>query len=74
MATGTVARERMSEGVRGGGRQREVVRCVELVREGGEGELERVKHHLDLSLRENDDLRQKYIAASEKVSDKSTHT
>ena len=51
---------------------REVVRYVEMVREGrgrkGEKELETVRHQLSLSQRENDELSQKYIAVSERVS------
>ena len=52
-----------------------MVRYVEMVREGrerkegrGEKELETVRHQLSLSQRENDELSQKYIAVSERVS------
>ena len=57
---------------------REVVRYVEMVKEGrggkerkegrGEKELETVRYQLTLSQRENEELGQKYIAVSEKVS------
>ena len=74
----------------GGEGQREVVRYVEVWREGGgkggggregggggvrveervreEGELERVRGQLAMAQRENDELSQKYISVSERVS------
>ena len=65
-------RERGSEG---GRRGREIVRYVEMVREGGGGErewrggreLDRMRQQLTMSQRQNEELSQKYIAASEKV-------
>ena len=69
-ARGVVMRGRC-EGERRG---REVVRYVEVVREGGEREggggreLEVVRQQLSMSQRENEELSQKYIAVSEKVS------
>ena len=62
------------ESVREGGGRREVVRYVELVMEGrergrgGEREVERVREQLEMSQKTNNELSQKYIAASEKVS------
>ena len=76
----------------GGEGQREVVRYVEVWREGGgkggggregggggvrveervreEGELERVRGQLAMAQRENDELSQKYISVSERVSER----
>ena len=60
--------------MREGGGRREVVRYVELVMEGrergrgGEREVERVREQLEMSQKTNNELSQKYIAASEKVS------
>ena len=72
-----------SAGGRGEGK-REVVRYVEMWRDegGGKGgggvrmvnrargdrELERVKEHLDIAQKQNEELSLKYIAVSEKVS------
>ena len=62
----------------GGGEKREVVRYVEMWRDGGGrgsevsvregGELEKVRQRLTETQRQHDELSQKYIAVSERVS------
>ena len=61
-----------------GGEKREVVRYVEMWRDGGGGrsevsvreggELEKVRHRLTETQKQHDELCQKYIAVSERVS------
>ena len=73
---------RECEGEREGGGKREVVRYVEMVREGGgEGsrrrrgerrdtEVERLREQLSIAQRQHEELSQKYITACERVSEK----
>lgn len=67
-----VSRERDGGRVKGG--RREVVRYVEMVRDGcgrrerGDTELERTRQCLAVAQQQHEELSQKYIAVSEKVS------